>query len=412
MGGPMSFLTRLLQTTGLSLALMTASAAGVRAAGADASDTEIGADGVNAVGPPIYSPAGPGGPATASATASSATGNATASGTATGGNGGIGLGDPIDILAGPGGPATASATASSVTGYASASTSATGGNGAISFGEGNDSPGGGASAISTATGFGGATSIANAIGGYYGFGGGGGFQGVGGDADATANGGAFASAVATTGQSDFGINPGPVANASSNAEAANGATAEAVSSINSNDGPLVGSGKATAKTSLGSVSVQSNATTQYFYSESVTVEAIAQVGGSGPTGLDPDLFTGAISIALPDKAYATTLIDEASNVADALLRPGVEILGIEILGGFDVSSTINFSFHGDLILGDISDNSVSNLGFAGPDSGLSISDTFGIFVLGGAVPEPSTWAMLLLGFAGLGYAGRACKVVG
>jgi hypothetical protein len=31
---------------------------------------------------------------------------------------------------------------------------------------------------------------------------------------------------------------------------------------------------------------------------------------------------------------------------------------------------------------------------------------FGIdFAVGGAVPEPSTWAMMLLGFAGLGYAG-------
>ena len=29
----------------------------------------------------------------------------------------------------------------------------------------------------------------------------------------------------------------------------------------------------------------------------------------------------------------------------------------------------------------------------------------GVFVLGGAVPEPSTWAMMLLGFAGLGFAG-------
>jgi len=27
------------------------------------------------------------------------------------------------------------------------------------------------------------------------------------------------------------------------------------------------------------------------------------------------------------------------------------------------------------------------------------------FALGGAVPEPSTWAMMLIGFAGLGYAG-------
>jgi PEP-CTERM motif len=29
----------------------------------------------------------------------------------------------------------------------------------------------------------------------------------------------------------------------------------------------------------------------------------------------------------------------------------------------------------------------------------------GVFAIGGAVPEPSTWAMLLLGFAGLGYVG-------
>jgi hypothetical protein len=30
---------------------------------------------------------------------------------------------------------------------------------------------------------------------------------------------------------------------------------------------------------------------------------------------------------------------------------------------------------------------------------------FTFTLVGGAVPEPSTWAMLLLGFAGLGYAG-------
>jgi hypothetical protein len=154
------------------------------------------------------------------------------------------------------------------------------------------------------------------------------------------------------------------------------------------------------------VSVQSNATTKYFFDESPTVEAIAQ-GGSGPTSLDPDLFTGAISTALPDKAYATTLIGGASNVADALLGPGDEIFGASILGGFDVSSTFDFSFRGDLILGDISDDSVINLGFMGPNIDLTISDEFGIFVIGGAVPEPSTWAMMLVGFAGLGWRAHA-----
>jgi hypothetical protein len=35
-----------------------------------------------------------------------------------------------------------------------------------------------------------------------------------------------------------------------------------------------------------------------------------------------------------------------------------------------------------------------------------VGDGFGFdFGVGGAVPEPSTWAMMLLGFAGLGYAG-------
>jgi acetyl esterase/lipase len=68
-----SFSMRLLQTTGLFLALLTASAAGVRAADANDTDTEIGANGATRLGDPVIPnvPAGPGGPATAVATASS-----------------------------------------------------------------------------------------------------------------------------------------------------------------------------------------------------------------------------------------------------------------------------------------------------------------------------------------------------
>jgi hypothetical protein len=53
---------------------------------------------------------------------------------------------------------------------------------------------------------------------------------------------------------------------------------------------------------------------------------------------------------------------------------------------------------------------------AAPPDGFFINtdrgQMFTFTLVGGAVPEPSTWAMLLLGFAGLGYAGyRRAKQV-
>jgi hypothetical protein len=138
-----------------------------------------------------------------------------------------------------------------------------------------------------------------------------------------------------------------------------------------------------------------------------------------------------VSTALPDEAYATTLIGSASNVADALLGPQDEIFGIanQLLGevGNSPSSTFDFSFRGDLILGviegsdfDITVNGVQvftggsatdtvfDLGSDfGPNIDLTVSG-FAIVAIGGvveAVPEPSTWAMMLLGFAGLGFVG-------
>ena len=158
-----------------------------------------------------------------------------------------------------------------------------------------------------------------------------------------------------------------------------------------------------------------------------STEAIAQ-GGSGQSPANPAQFNGfTFSTALPNTAYATTLIGSASNVAGALLGPDDKIFGTAILGeigGTDDSSTFDFSFRGDLILGvvtddgfsiivngvdipfeDAGDNSLINLGFiSGPNIDLTIEGD-GVFVLGGAVPEPSTWAMMLAGFAGLGFMG-------
>jgi hypothetical protein len=58
----------------------------------------------------------------------------------------------------------------------------------------------------------------------------------------------------------------------------------------------------------------------------------------------------------------------------------------------------------DILSEDVGNNSVINLGVLGPNIDLTIEGD-GVFALGGAVPEPSTWAMMLSGFASLGYAG-------
>ena len=125
-------------------------------------------------------------------------------------------------------------------------------------------------------------------------------------------------------------------------------------------------------------------------------------------------------------------------MADALLGPREKIFGTAILesnfSSDTVSSTFDFHHRGDLLLGLIDgsggfsidvngvflfenfvDDSVINLGSnLGPNVELTLmvaNGASGAFAIGGAVrepsavPEPSTWAMTLLGFAGLGFAG-------
>ena len=493
-GGLMSFcgvseldcssLTRLLQTTGLSLALMTASAAGVYAdtvtvqgvnsasgsdnfdpggyagSGIDGGPATANAGSLNPITDPLNEAAaiggsggnggnnyaddgvagsgGGGGAATATAATTIISGSASANAVSIGGNGGGGGSDYDPTQAndyssgGSGGTATASATGRG-SGNATVSASATGGNG--DYGIVNGGIGGDANASSKAstTGSGDAVSSANATGGA-----------AGGDfdlhtnivgnatamADASAAGGgaATAKAVATVGKPFLPFQTSGSATSTSNAETANGAMAQALSTATS---AYEGQATSTARTSFGGVSVQSKATIPFApdFGVTATTEAVAQ-GGSGQTLVDPSADIAAIATALPNRAYATTLIGGASNVADALLGPGPrdEIFGAAILQGAEFtgttpSSTFDFSFQGDLILGVIADggfdiiangidipfevrgdNSVINLGFLRPNIDLTIEGD-GVFAFGGAVLEPSTWAMMLLGFAGLGFAG-------
>jgi hypothetical protein len=104
--------------------------------------------------------------------------------------------------------------------------------------------------------------------------------------------------------------------------------------------------QSTAKTTFGGVTVQSTA------GGNITGDTIAIAqGGSGQPLVDPEQFAVfAASTALPINTYATTLIGSASNVGDALLGPGEKIFGTAILG-IDGSSTFDFGFRGDLMLG-------------------------------------------------------------
>jgi hypothetical protein len=305
--------------------------------------------------------------------------------------------------------------------------------------------------------------------------GGDGGGGDGGGATATANawatggGTAIATAVATGGAGGAGSVTGVTgtANATSTATTAKGALAQAQSTAAGSSGPA----QSTAKTGFGAVSVQSSAVAPT--GGTATTNAIAQ-GGVGQAFVSPGQTAYAFSTALPDKAYTTSLIGGAPDVASALLGPRDAVFGTAILGAnyasdggsesdtYSASSTFDVGYGGDLQLGLIDDKQTgfaNGLGFQsmeftidadgaeildvtfrslavaesffhddvidlGSDFGPNIDLTFGYtlvadgsggfgfdFVLGGAVPESSTWAMMLLGFAGLSYAGyRRAKV--
>jgi hypothetical protein len=187
----------------------------------------------------------------------------------------------------------------------------------------------------------------------------------------------------------------------------------------------------TAKTSFAGVIVHSTAAAEEGSGPgTVMTDAVAQ-GGSGQASMTGGDDAESISTVLPDKAYATTLIGGASNVADALLGPRDRVLGAAILQEnlalfiSDATSTFDFRDQGDLLVGVIdgfdfditvngtqvftTDGSVTDTVIdLGSNFGPNIELTFdgsGAFAFGGAVPEVSTWAMLMLGFGALGLIG-------
>jgi trimeric autotransporter adhesin len=190
-------------------------------------------------------------------------------------------------------------------------------------------------------------------------------------ASAAGGGTAAANAAATGGVGGLGGGvAGTVgaANATSTAEAVRGALAQAQSTAIGSSGQA----QSTAKTNLAGVSVQSAAVAPTGGGTGTT-NAIAQ-GDGGQAFANPGQTAYAFSTALPNKAYATTLIDGASHVASALLGPRDAVIGTAILGAnyaadgggasntYSASATFDFADRGDLKLGLI-DNQEN--GFAG-----------------------------------------------
>ena len=88
-------------------------------------------------------------------------------------------------------------------------------------------------------------------------------------------------------------------------------------------------------------------------------------------------------------------------MATAPPRSSISPIRVDLLVGL-VDGFGEFSING--VSENLLDDRVINLGDLGPNIDLTFTGS-GVFVVGGVVPEPSTWAMMLLGFAGLGFTG-------
>jgi hypothetical protein len=451
-------LQRLLVTAALPLGMMAAAATPAHAG----SVTVTGANGANGSTP--GQSGGAGGSATATMTTSNVPSN---SATATGGNGGWAFSYPIgsclvftsrclynDANGGAGGPSTATATTTISTGATSALATATGGTGgAGGFGlyrSGHGGAGGDATSAATAsTGYGSASATATATGGTGGAGRLHALPGFGGNAAATASassGGTWqiqAAASAFGGPIGAGL-PGAASGfAHASAEARNKNGDVKTTGIAPHSGSASALTKATILPPTGSGSVSASIAQGQVVSYAIRtpqgpdfgIGAMAAAYG-GPGETSPLDYTATALFdfsASSEKLYLNLLSGSFSNVSGiafdrlelqvsvngVLHTPYIfsSLTGAEhfftndpllaiAAGSRSVSLTYDLTYKSGTLAKvgdgfgftyDLASSAVAATPIARAfDFPVSQSST---------IPEPSTWAMMLLGFAGLGYAG-------
>jgi hypothetical protein len=115
------------------------------------------------------------------------------------------------------------------------------------------------------------------------------------------------------------------------------------------------------------------------------------------TFLSPDFVVPNFTVPVADLTSCSAAFSSSGPVACSDqefrtdLQPGFETIGFGVSGG-GVTGHLNYDF------GDTAFSSVGTF-----QSELQADQTGQLVV--SIVPEPSTWAMMLLGFAGLGFAG-------
>jgi hypothetical protein len=159
--------------------------------------------------------------------------------------------------------------------------------------------------------------------------------------------------------------------------------------------------------------------------------ALPNLAPGGPTYLDWGSIPGAPAGTTPGNLTAYDYDDEWGNTPAGYTNPNCVVGGAlcSLVGNFKVTYTATISggaFSGSPVFAVFSPTDNYTGGFVGWEgldpTGLSetiydqhsgtFSGTMAIIQIGTpppSVPEPSTWAMLLIGFGGMGYAGYRTK---
>jgi hypothetical protein len=127
---------------------------------------------------------------------------------------------------------------------------------------------------------------------------------------------------------------------------------------------------------------------------------------SGTKGDQGDIYEGALSGPTNWGPGVTTFASSSSGDLVALVPFGAEIIVPDDYDfGDPLSETSTYLGASFASLGLTPGSYVYSWGTG------DHADTFTLNVVAGSVPEPSTWAMILIGFAGLGYAAARRKRV-